>query len=83
MIKERVENRTTVILNATPLQRVIMTRKNGLIGLAFLCVTIPLMLVAQPAEKNAHGQLGPGVLRPEPVAQFLSESDPPMPLQGN
>jgi hypothetical protein len=28
---------------------------------------------------NAHGQLGPGVLRPEPVAQFLSESDPPMP----
>jgi hypothetical protein len=53
MIKERVENRTTVILNATPLQRVIMTRKNGLIGLAFLCVTIPLMLVAQPAEKKA------------------------------
>src|ERR1700730_18588497 len=30
-----------------------MTRKNGLIGLAFLCVTIPLMLVAQPAEKKA------------------------------
>jgi hypothetical protein len=53
MIKERVENRTTVILNATPLQRVIMTRKNRLIGLAFLCVTIPLMLVAQPAEKKA------------------------------
>src|SRR5258707_11274008 len=53
MIKERVENRTTVIPNATPLQRVIMTRKNGLIGLAFLCVTIPLMLVAQPAEKKA------------------------------
>ena len=42
-----------VILNATPLQRVIMTRKNRLIGLAFLCVTIPLMLVAQPAEKKA------------------------------
>ena len=53
MIKERVENRTTVILNATPLQRVIMARKNRLIGLAFLCVTIPLMLVAQPAEKKA------------------------------
>jgi hypothetical protein len=43
---------TTVILNATPLQRVIMTRKNGLIWVAFLCVTIPLMLVAQPAEKK-------------------------------
>ena len=26
--------------------------KNRLIGLAFLCVTIPLMLVAQPAEKK-------------------------------
>jgi len=52
MIKERVENRTTVVLNATPLQHVSMTRKNRLIGLAFLCVTIPLMLVAQPAEKK-------------------------------
>src|SRR5215469_15527043 len=52
MIKERVESRTTVVLNATPLQRVIMTRKKGLIGLAFLCVTIPLTLVAQPAEKK-------------------------------
>jgi hypothetical protein len=30
-----------------------MNRKNGLIGLAFLCVTIPIMLVAQPAEKKA------------------------------
>ena len=29
-----------------------MTRKKGLIGLAFLCVAIPLMLVAQPAEKK-------------------------------
>jgi hypothetical protein len=52
MIKERVENRTTVVLNATPLHHVSMTRKNGLIGLAFLCVTIPIMLVAQPAEKK-------------------------------
>ena len=52
MIKERVENRTTVVLNAKPLQHVSMTRKNRLIGLAFLCVTIPLMLVAQPAEKK-------------------------------
>ena len=50
MINGRVENRTTVVLNATPLQR--MTRKNGLTGLAFLCMTIPLMLVAQPAEKK-------------------------------
>jgi len=53
MIKERVENRTTVVLNATPLHHVSMTRKNGLIGLAFLCVTIPIMLLAQPAEKKA------------------------------
>jgi hypothetical protein len=30
-----------------------MTRKNRLIGLAFLLVTIPTMLVAQPAEKKA------------------------------
>ena len=28
------------------------TRKKGLIGLAFLCVTIPLVLVAQLAEKK-------------------------------
>jgi hypothetical protein len=39
-------------MNATPLQHVSMTRKNRLIGLAFLCVTIPLMLVSQPAEKK-------------------------------
>ena len=53
MIKAGVENRTTVILNATPWQRVIMTRKHGLIGLAFLSMTIPLTLVAQTAEKKA------------------------------
>ena len=58
MIKERVENRTTVVLNATSLQRVSMTRKNGLFGLAFLCVTIPLMLVAQPAEKKTLVGIG-------------------------
>ena len=29
-----------------------ITTKNGLIGLAVLCMTIPVMLVAQPAEKN-------------------------------
>jgi hypothetical protein len=52
MIKERVENRTTVILKATPLQRVNMTRKNGLIWVAFFGVTITLTLVAQPAEKK-------------------------------
>src|SRR5258708_19324327 len=52
MIKERVETQTTVVMNATLLQHVSMTRKNRLIGLAFLCVTIPLMLVAQPAEKK-------------------------------
>ena len=72
MIKERVENRTTVILNATPWQRVIMTRKNGLIGLAFLCVTIPLMLVAQPAEKKALV----GVWE----VKISAEGGPPQPL---
>ena len=34
------------------LQRVSVTRKNGSIGLAFLCMTVPLLLVAQPAEKK-------------------------------
>ena len=29
-----------------------ITTKNGLIGLAVLCMTIPVMLVAQPAEKK-------------------------------
>ena len=29
-----------------------VTRKNGLIGLAVLCVTIQVMLVAQAAEKK-------------------------------
>ena len=48
-----MKNRTTVILNTTPWQRVIMNRKNASIGLAFLGVTIPLILVAQPAEKKA------------------------------
>src|SRR5258708_13785626 len=52
MIKERVETQTAVVMNAALLHHVSMTRKNRLIGLAFLCVTIPLMLVAQPAEKK-------------------------------
>lgn len=39
-------------MKATPWQRVIMTGKYGLIGLALLGVTIPLVLVAQPAEKK-------------------------------
>jgi len=41
--------------NVTSLQRVSTTKKKGLIGLTFLCMTIPLMLVAQaaqPAEKR-------------------------------
>jgi hypothetical protein len=51
-IKGRVENRTIVVLNATPFPRMSLTTKNGLIGLAVLCMIIPVMLVAQPAEKK-------------------------------
>ena len=77
MIKERVENRTTVVLNATPLQRVIMTRKKGLIGLAFLCVTIPLILVAQPAEKKTlvgvwEVKISAGGVPPPPLLSIAS-----------
>jgi len=72
-----LKNRTTVILNATPLRRVIMTRKNGLIGLAFLCVTIPIMLVAQPAEKNAlvgvwEVKISAGGVPPPPLLSIAS-----------
>jgi hypothetical protein len=77
MIKERVENRTTVVLNATPLQHVSMTRKNRLIGLAFLCVTIPLMLVAQPAEKKTlvgvwEVKISAGGVPPPPLLSIAS-----------
>jgi hypothetical protein len=43
---------TGAVPNVTSLQRVSTTKKKGLTGLAFLCMTIPLMLVAQPAEKK-------------------------------
>ena len=77
MINGRVENRTTVVLNATPLQRLTMTRKNGLIGLAFLCVTIPLMLVAQPAEKKTlvgvwEVKISAGGVPPPPLLSIAS-----------
>lgn len=77
MIKERVENRTIVVLNATPLQHVSMTRKNRLIGLAFLCVTIPLMLVAQPAEKKTlvgvwEVKISAGGVPPPPLLSIAS-----------
>jgi hypothetical protein len=38
--------------NATLFRHMSITRKKGLIGLAVLCVTIPVMLVAQAAEKK-------------------------------
>ena len=47
-----VENQTIVVLNATPFRRMSIITKNGLIGLAVLCTTLPVMLVAQPAEKK-------------------------------
>ena len=77
MIKERVENRTTVVLNATPLEHVSMTRKNRLIGLAFLGVTIPLMLVAQPAEKKTlvgvwEVKISAGGVPPPPLLSIAS-----------
>ena len=75
MIDGRVENRTTVVLNATPLQR--MTRKNGLTGLAFLCMTIPLMLVAQSAEKKTlvgvwEVKISAGGVPPPPLLSIAS-----------
>ena len=77
MIKERVENRTTVVPNATPWQHVIMTRKKGLIGLALLCVTIPLTLVAQPAEKKTlvgvwEVKISAGGMAPPPLLSIAS-----------
>ena len=77
MIKKRVENRTKVVLNPTPLQRLTMTRKKGLIGLAFLCVTIPLMLVAQPAEKKTlvgvwEVKISAGGVPPPPLLSIAS-----------
>ncbi len=77
MIKERVENRTTVVLNATPLQHVSMNRKNRLIGLAFLYVTIPPMLVAQPAEKKTlvgvwEVKVSAGGVPPPPLLSIAS-----------
>jgi hypothetical protein len=41
--------------NATLFRLMSITRKKGLIGLAVLCVTIPVMLVAQAAEKKTLG----------------------------
>jgi hypothetical protein len=52
MIKGRVEDRTILDPNATLFRRMSITRKKGLIGLAVLCVTILVMLVAQAAEKK-------------------------------
>src|SRR5260221_11968025 len=77
MIKERVENRTSVVLKATPLHHVSMTRKNGLIGLAFLCVTIPIMLLAQPAEKKTlvgvwEVKISAGSGPPQPLLSIAS-----------
>jgi hypothetical protein len=50
MIKGWVEKRTILVLS---FRRMRVTRKNGLIGLAILCVTIQVMLVAQAAEKKS------------------------------
>ncbi len=66
-----------MIMNATPLQRVSITRKNGFIGLALLCVTIPLMLTAQPIEKkNLVGmwevKISAGGVPPPPLLSIAS-----------
>ena len=66
-----------MILNATLLQRVSMTREKELIGLAFLCMTIPLMLVAQPAEKRTlvgvwEVKISAGGVPPPPLLSIAS-----------
>jgi hypothetical protein len=49
MIKGWVEKRTILVLSFRLMS---VTRKNGFIGLAVLCVTIQVMLVADAAEKK-------------------------------
>src|SRR5260370_21661959 len=53
-------------------RRTSITRKEGLIGLAVLCVTIPVMLVAQAAEKKAlvgvwEVKISAGGVQPPPL----------------
>jgi hypothetical protein len=54
-----------------------MTRKNRTIGLAFLCMTIPIMLVAQPAAKKAlvgvwEVKISAGGVPPPPLLSIAS-----------
>ena len=54
-----------------------MSRKKGLIGLAFLCVAIPLMLVAHPAEKKTlvgvwEVEISAGGVPPPPLLSIAS-----------
>ena len=72
MIKGRVENRTILDPNATLSRRMRITRKKGLIGLAVLCVTIPVTLVAQAAEKKTlvgvwEVKISAGGVQPPPL----------------
>src|SRR5271165_4166200 len=77
MIKGRVENRTILDPNATLFWRMSITRKKGLIGLAVLCVTIPVMLIAQPAEKKTlvgvwEVKISAGGVPPPPLLSIAS-----------
>jgi hypothetical protein len=54
-----------------------ITRKKGLIGLAVLCVTIPVMLVAQAAEKKTlvgmwEVKISAGGVHPPPLLSIAS-----------
>jgi hypothetical protein len=77
MIKGRVEDRTILDPNATLFRRMSITRKKGLIGLAVLCVTIPVMLVAQAAEKKTlvgvwEVKISAGGVQPPPLLSIAS-----------
>ena len=54
-----------------------ITRKEGLLGLAVLCVTIPVMMVAQAAEKKTfvgvwEVKISAGGLPPPPLLSIAS-----------
>jgi hypothetical protein len=63
--------------NATLFRLMSITRKKGLIGLAVLCVTIPVMLVAQAAEKKTlvgmwEVKISAGGVHPPPLLSIAS-----------
>jgi sugar (pentulose or hexulose) kinase len=61
-----------------------ITTKNGFIGLAVLCMTIPVMLVAQPAELSTGecSSLGAAILAAVGAGWFPNTSEAPAQMGG-